>query len=77
VGFRWFVLMEAQRLGVRGWVRNLAGGEVEVVGLASEATLDVLDDLVTGGPPGARVTDVTREDVPHEHVDAKSFVVKH
>jgi acylphosphatase len=77
VGYRWYVFNHAQNLGVRGWVRNLEDGSVEVVALASESTLTRLDELVTRGPPGARVTRVTRQDVPHESVDAKSFVVKH
>lgn len=76
VGFRWFVINEAQNLGVRGWVRNLDDGAVEVVGLATAQTMSRLDALVRRGPPAARVTNVTREDIPHESVDAKSFMAK-
>jgi acylphosphatase len=76
VGFRWYVLSLAQGLGVRGWVRNREDGAVEVVGLATESTIGRLDAIVRRGPPGSRVTDVTLEDVPHEDVDAKSFIVK-
>jgi acylphosphatase len=76
VGFRWYVLSLAQGLGVRGWVGNLDDGAVEVVGLATEASITKLDGIVRRGPPAAHVTDVTREDVPHEHVDAKSFIIK-
>jgi len=35
------------------------------------------DAIVRAGPPLARVTRVTTQEVPHEIVDAKSFVVKH
>ena len=31
VGFRHFTRQQAQRLGVAGWVRNLPGGEVELL----------------------------------------------
>jgi acylphosphatase len=31
VGFREFTRSAAQRLGIAGWVRNLPGGEVEVL----------------------------------------------
>ncbi len=77
VGFRWYVLNRARDLGVRGWVRNREDGAVEVVGLATAATLEELDAIVRAGPPLARVTRVTTQEVPHEIVDAKSFVVKH
>ena len=77
VGFRWFVLRQAQALGVQGWVRNLPDGRVEVVGLASPEALAQLEAMVQEGPPGSRVTRVTSADVPHEDVDAKSFTVRH
>lgn len=77
VGLRWYVLSRAQALGVRGWVRNRLDGAVEVVGLATAETVGRLDALLVAGPPGARVSRVTREDVPHEFVDAKSFVIRH
>jgi acylphosphatase len=77
VGFRWFVLNRAQALGVRGWVRNTEEGDVEVVALASAATIDQLDALLAKGPPGAWVTDVRRDEVQQELVDGKSFVIKH
>ncbi|HYA51782.1 MAG TPA: acylphosphatase [Streptosporangiaceae bacterium] len=77
VGFRWYVLNRAQALGVRGWVRNTPDGSVEVVGLATAATIDRLDALLAKGPPGARVIEVVRTDVPHEIVDGKSFTIRH
>ncbi len=77
VGFRWFVLNRAQALGARGWVRNTEQGDVEVVAMASAATLDQLDALLSKGPPGAFVTDVLRDEVQQELVDGKSFIIKH
>ena len=77
VGFRWFVLNRAQALGVRGWVRNTEEGDVEVVALASAATIDRLDALLAKGPPGASVTEVRRDEVQQELVEGKSFTIKH
>ena len=77
VGFRWFVLNHAQRLGVRGWVRNTDDGSVEVVGLASAATIEQLDAQLAVGPPGAHIVRLVRSDVPHESVEDKSFGIKH
>lgn len=77
VGFRWYAMNQGQALGVRGWVRNREDGAVEVVALALPETMERLDAALVQGPPGARVTRITREDVPHQFVDAKSFVIKH
>lgn len=61
VGFRWFVREEARRLGLRGWVRNEANGDVlvEVEGPAHEVGL--LEDLLRMGPPAAEVSRVSME----------------
>jgi acylphosphatase len=77
VGFRWFVMNRAQGLGVRGWVRNTEDGAVEVVAVASAHTIDALDGILAKGPPGAHVVEVERDEVQQEHVDGKSFVIKH
>jgi acylphosphatase len=77
VGFRWFVLNSAQALGIRGWVANTRDGDVEVVGLASLQTLAEFEVTLERGPPSARVTGITSQDVPHDTVDSKSFTIKH
>ena len=77
VGFRWFVLNNAQALGVRGWVANTDDGAVEVVGLASGQTIERFGALLAKGPPAARVTEITTQDIPHEFVESKSFIIKH
>jgi acylphosphatase len=56
VGFRYFVLGHAERLGLTGWVRNGADGQsVEVVAEGDEASLDALEALLRSGPPGSVV----------------------
>jgi acylphosphatase len=58
VGFRHFVIQQARRLGVDGWVRNESDGSVR---LAAEGPLDALQKMVERlreGPAGARVQDV-------------------
>ena len=77
VGFRWFVMTRAQRLGLGGWVRNLPDGRVEVVAFGSSEAMAALEAEVREGPAGAHVTRITSSDVPHEDVDAKSFTVRH
>jgi len=45
------VLDVAQEVGVKGWVRNLRGGEVELVAEGSRPDLERLLDAVRRGPP--------------------------
>src|SRR4051794_8262622 len=42
VGFRWFVQKQAERLGLKGYTRNLDDGSVEVYAIGSEADLSDL-----------------------------------
>jgi acylphosphatase len=67
VGFRHATRGEAQRLGLRGWVRNCADGSVEAVALGAEEQLDALERWARRGPPAARVDSV---DVTHLADDA-------
>src|ERR1700745_987591 len=76
VGYRWFVLREAQRLGVLGWVSNLPDGSVEVVAEGSEGALARLEQALTRGPSTAHVTAVGKKTVPHELGDLNSFDVR-
>ena len=62
VGFRWFATRAAQRLGVRGWVRNLPDGSVEVVASAEEIVLTALGAELRRGPRGAQVTELVSEE---------------
>jgi acylphosphatase len=56
VGFRYFVLEEARRLGLTGWVRNRDdGATVEVVAEGDEDALQQLERSINAGPSGARV----------------------
>jgi acylphosphatase len=59
VGFRYFVLHEARRLRIRGDVRNLPDGRVEVRAQATPDQLERLRDVVRAGPRGARVDRVS------------------
>jgi acylphosphatase len=76
VGFRWFVARQAETLGLRGWVRNLVDGSVEVVAAGEEAQVDVLHQRLAAGPRLSRVERVERTDIPHQAVDTKSFDIR-
>jgi acylphosphatase len=55
VGFRYFLMREAQRLGLRGWVRNSDDGTVEFVAEGSRTDLDRLRQAAERGPRMAHV----------------------
>jgi len=64
VGFRYFVLENAVRLGIRGYVRNLWNGDVEAHAEAEEHSLALFRAELERGPDLARVVDVVEEDAP-------------
>ena len=64
VGYRWFALRAAERLGVRGFARNLPSGEVEVHAEAESAVLDEFKQELERGPHAARVSEVVEQDLP-------------
>lgn len=62
VGFRYATCREAQRLGLRGWVRNRRDGSVEAV-IAGEAHACLaLLNWAQCGPPVARVDAVQQRE---------------
>ena len=63
VGFRWFVHREAGVRGLKGWVRNTDGGEVEVMVAGSEEKLDELRAELERGSRGSRVDAVYGRDL--------------
>lgn len=52
---------QAQRLGLRGYARNLPDGRVEVLAIGPAAAVDALSDWLRQGPPNAVVDTVDRE----------------
>jgi acylphosphatase len=52
---------EAERLGLAGWVQNLADGRVEVLAVGSASEVAELAMWLEHGPPGARVDAIDSE----------------
>ncbi len=61
VGFRFFAVRAANRLGVSGFVRNIRGGQVEVYAIGAPEDLAALRAELRKGPLGASVDQVTEE----------------
>ena len=62
VGFRYFTWQYALKIGITGFVRNLADGTVEVIAVGSESQIDELDAWLQHGPRTAIVDNVFVED---------------
>lgn len=61
VGFRWWVVGQANGLGLCGWVRNLRDGRVEALAIGDTQAIERLTEACGRGPPGAAVRSVETE----------------
>lgn len=61
VGYRAWMVKEAVRLGVSGWVRNRADGAVEALVYGDPAAVEELLRACRLGPPLAEVESITEE----------------
>jgi acylphosphatase len=55
VGFRYFTKNKADELDLRGWVRNLPDGGVEVLAIGDKPLLEQFMQSLKAGPIGSRV----------------------
>jgi acylphosphatase len=76
VCFRQSTVDEARRLGLAGWVRNLANGSVEVLAEGSRDALEGLVRFCHRGPPAARVEGVQADWRAYEG-DLGPFAARH
>jgi acylphosphatase len=66
VGYRQWVVSEARRHGLTGWVRNRRDGSVEAVVAGAAEAVAQLIEAARRGPPAARVEHVQVEDAEGE-----------
>ena len=74
VFFRAWTVEQAERLQVKGWVRNRPDGSVEAHLEGEEGAINWLIDLIGDGPPSARVANVRVRDAELE--GATTFEVR-
>jgi acylphosphatase len=67
VGFRYFVEHSAKALEIRGWVRNVDDGSVEVYALGTPGQHSDLAGLLWQGPRWAEVRGVEEIEAALEH----------
>ena len=66
---------QAQRLGVKGWVKNESNGDVTVHAEGEEKTVMALYEWCQNGPPLAIVKEVVRKEAEIGHF--KTFDVRY
>ena len=64
VGFRYYVLQTASRLGMRGEVRNMPDGRVECLAAGDSDQHRKLHEALKRGPAMSRVTEVLEGNAP-------------
>ena len=65
VGFRYFAQSRAMMLGIKGYVRNLRSGQVEIVAEGAKPDLENFVHYLRMGPELSRVTDVKIKEQPY------------
>ncbi|RKZ30338.1 acylphosphatase [bacterium] len=63
VGFRWFVQREARKKGIKGYVKNLGDGSVEVCAQGEPKNIQNFIDILKEGPPMSIVSKVEIEQI--------------
>ena len=77
VGFRFWAVRQARRLGLDGYVRNLPDGTVELVAAGDRADVEEMADLCRHGPSSARVDDLGRQPCNSPEQAGSGFRVRH
>jgi acylphosphatase len=77
VGYRYFVERAAKHMKVRGYVRNLGDGRVEVYAIGPAASLAALRQALERGPDGASVTSLAEENAASELKFADRFSIEY
>ncbi len=75
VFFRRFVKDNADSLGLKGFVRNLSSGEVEVFAEGEISDIDKLCELCKEGPKHSIIKEILIEEQPFQ--DFKEFKILH
>ena len=76
VGFRYFTWSQAVRLGISGWVRNQADGQVEVLAEGAVAALVEFEAQLRRGPRMASVTNVRIQEISDQTEQLSSFEIR-
>jgi acylphosphatase len=77
VFYRKFVAEKLRRLGVRGYVRNLPDGSVEVVVRATEEELEEIRRILEEGSPLSKVERIEMEALEEDDLLYEGFEIRY
>jgi len=63
VGYRWFTKRVADELGIKGYVRNMDDGSVEVLAMGDKERLEAFFEKLREGPALSKVERIERREV--------------
>lgn len=66
VGFRWFAMREAERLGISGYVKNLVNGQVEIYVEGEREIVQHFKQIMNRGPGFGRVDELDFIEMPFQ-----------
>jgi acylphosphatase len=64
VGYRYFVQEKAIEMGIKGYVRNLPGGEVEIDAEGERSIMEIFILTCKEGPTLSQISDCMVHDIP-------------
>ncbi|WP_439258337.1 acylphosphatase [Lonepinella sp. BR2271] len=76
VGFRFYTLLQAGKLGVGGYVKNLTDGAVLAVVVGEPEQVNAMRDWLHKGSPSAEVSRVVEQDYTGER-EFSGFAIEH
>jgi acylphosphatase len=75
VGYRYFVQEQANQHGIKGYVRNLPGGEVEIDAEGERSSLSIFISGCQKGPGHSSIDDMVIHDI--QPFGFEGFVIKY
>ena len=76
VSYRWFTQQVARGLGLRGWIRNLPDGRVEVQAEGPADALAKLEESLRQGPDLARVDRLFEQEIDRSTITTDDFEIR-
>lgn len=76
VGFRQFIRYQANKLNVKGWVKNLDNGNVEAMFVGDPQNIQKMIKFSKNGPPIAQVINVKVEELPDQDFESFDIIKK-
>jgi acylphosphatase len=75
VGFRSYVHYYALKYNIKGYVKNLPDGSVEIIANCDNCDYIKFEEYVLKGPAGSEIVDLAKENVQDANSDFEGFKI--